>query len=225
MPKHGRRRQDHLARQARSEGYHARSIYKLEAIQRKFHILIKGSRVLDLGAAPGSWTQYVVEQGGAGTSEAARSATTVLAVDLQEMSVAGATCVQGDFTEPDIVARITGSAPFDLIMSDAAPATTGNRLVDTGRSEALVESILARLRDWLAPGGNLVCKLFQGGGEQDLLRQIREQFRAGHLYRPDAVRRESFETYLVGIGYRADVNDQTAWTSDPNDRTTAEGEG
>lgn len=148
--------------------------------------------MLDLGAAPGSWSQFVVEQG--------RGAV-VLAVDLQEMSVPGATCLQGDFTDAEMVTRIAAAGPFDLVLSDAAPATTGNRVVDTGRSEALVESIMARLPEWLTPGGNLVCKLFQGGGEQALLRELRRKFAAAHLYRPQAVRKESFETYLVGLGY------------------------
>lgn len=124
-----------------------------------------------------------------------------MAVDLRPMNVRGATCVQGDFTAPETAAAIEADAPFDLLLSDAAPATTGNRVVDTGRSEALVESILAQLPHWLSPGGNLVCKLFQGGGEQPLLRRLREEFTAAHLYRPEAVRKESFEAYLVGLGY------------------------
>ena len=191
VPKKGRRRQDHLARRAQSEGYRARSVYKLEALQRKFDLIRPGLRVLDLGAAPGSWTQFAVER-----------ADAVVAVDLQEMTVAGATCLQGDFTDESLATEIARLGPYDLVMSDAAPATTGNRVVDTGRSEALVESILACLPRWLAPGGALVCKLFQGGGEQQFLQQARREFRTGRLYRPEAVRKESFETYLVGTGYR-----------------------
>lgn len=190
VPKKGRRRQDHLARRAHSEGYYARSVYKLEALQRKFDLIRSGTRVLDLGAAPGSWTQFAVERVDA-----------VVAVDLQEMNVAGARCLRGDFTEEALAREVATLGPYGLVMSDAAPATTGNRVVDTGRSEALVESILAYLPQWLVPGGSLVCKLFQGGGEQRLLQKVRREFRSGRLHRPDAVRRESFETYLVGLGY------------------------
>lgn len=196
--KRGGRRQDHLARKARSEGFHARSVYKLQAIDDKFGLFrhagtaAGGSpRVLDLGAAPGSWTQYAVSRGAA-----------VVAVDLQEMQVAGADCRQADFTDPAVVAALAADGPFDLVLSDAAPATTGNRIVDTGRSEALVESILARLGHLLRSGGACAFKLFQGGGEQHLVAELRERCTKATLYRPSAVRSESFETYLVGIGFR-----------------------
>ncbi|SIQ15732.1 23S rRNA Um-2552 2'-O-methyltransferase [Alkalispirochaeta americana] len=192
MAKTGRRRQDHLARKAQSQGYHARSVYKLEAIQKKHRLLSPGKKVLDLGAAPGSWTQYALEVAGAGH---------VLAVDLQEMALAGATCLQGDFTAPALAEAISAWGPFQTVLSDAAPATTGNRLIDTGRSEALVESILDYLPQWLSSRGNFAAKIFQGGGEQALLGQLRQRFSSAALYRPEAVRRESFEAYLIGIGY------------------------
>ncbi|MCG8478122.1 MAG: RlmE family RNA methyltransferase [Spirochaetales bacterium] len=198
MAKKGRRRQDHLARRAQTEGYRARSVYKLEAIDDKFGIFPKARnrdlhqalRVLDLGAAPGSWTQYAVERG-----------AEVVAIDIREMAVAGAECLVGDFTDSDVATRLAESGPFDAVLSDAAPSTTGNRVVDTGRSEALVESILARAEQWLSSGGVLVCKVFQGGGEQRLLRDLRAQYERGFLFRPKAVRSESFESYLVGIGF------------------------
>lgn len=201
MAKKGRRRQDHLARRAQTQGYRARSVYKLEAIDEKFTIFPAARkrddrspvRVLDLGAAPGSWTQYAVERG-----------ASVVAIDLQEMYVAHAECLIGDFTDPTIAERLEDAGPFDVVLSDAAPATTGNRIVDTGRSEALVESILANAARWLSPGGALVCKVFQGGGEQQLLKELRAGWERGFLYRPKAVRSESFESYLVGIGFRAE---------------------
>ena len=194
MAKKGRRRQDHLARRAQNEGYHARSVYKLEALDRKFRLFHRGVRALDLGAAPGSWTQYAVGHGAA-----------VVAVDLQELTLAGVTCITGDFTDPQIGERITAAGPYDLVLSDAAPATSGNKVVDTGRSEALVESILAGVPAWLVPGGAMVAKLFQGGGEQQLREAARVLFTSTALFRPKAVRSESFETYLVGTGYRGDA--------------------
>ncbi len=197
MAKKGRRRQDHLARRARTEGYRARSVYKLEAIDEKFEIFPRARnggarpafRVLDLGAAPGSWTQYAVERG-----------ADVVAVDLQEMQVTGAECLVGDFTDPAVAQRLAEAGPFDAVLSDAAPATTGNRIVDTGRSEALVELIVAYAEQWLSSGGVLVCKVFQGGGERELLKELRTRYERGFLFRPKAVRSESFESYLVGIG-------------------------
>jgi len=190
MAKKGRRRQDHLARRAQREGYHARSVYKLEELDRKHHLFGGTPRTLDLGAAPGSWTQYAVARG-----------ATVVAVDLQELSLAGATGITGDFTEAETIERITAAGPFDLVLSDAAPATSGNKVIDTGRSEALVESILTGVPVWLVPGGTMVAKLFQGGGEQQLRQAAQDLFATTTLFRPQAVRRESFETYLVGIGY------------------------
>ncbi len=191
MAKHGRRRQDHLSRQAHSEGYHARSVYKLADIDKKYGIFSSDvSRVLDLGAAPGSWTQYAIEKG-----------ASVVAIDLVPMDVAGATCLIGDFTESETITRLAARGPFDLVMSDAAPATTGNRIVDTGRSEALVESILWNLSAWLAPEGFCVAKIFQGGGEQLLRNEFQHRFTRVTLFRPGSVRKESFETYLVGIGF------------------------
>ena len=191
VAKKGRRRQDHLARKAQTEGYHARSVYKLREIDEKYAIFRGGISALDLGAAPGSWSQYAVGRG-----------ATVTAVDIKPLEITGPAVIQGDFTDLDVAAAISAAGPFDVVVSDAAPATTGNRIVDTGRSEALVESIVAELPRWLAEGGACVVKLFQGGGEQQLLATFREVFRTAALVRPKAVRRESFETYIVGRGYR-----------------------
>jgi 23S rRNA (uridine2552-2'-O)-methyltransferase len=197
MAAKGRRRQDHLARKAQAEGYRARSVYKLEELNAKFGLLrgrsggATAQRVLDLGAAPGSWTQYVVARG-----------ASVLAVDIQEMIVPGAECWLADFTDGETIERIAAEGPFDLVLSDAAPATSGNRLVDTSRSEALVESIIANLDRWLHSGGSCAFKIFQGGGEQHLLAEMRRDFERAALHRPKAVRSESFESYLVGVTRR-----------------------
>jgi 23S rRNA (uridine2552-2'-O)-methyltransferase len=109
-----------------------------------------------------------------------------------------------NFTEAEMIKRITAAGPYDLVLSDAAPATSGNKVIDTGRSEALVESVLAGLPAWLVPGGGMVTKLFQGGGEQQLRQAAQAVFTSATLFRPQAVRSESFETYLVGIGYRGE---------------------
>jgi len=195
----GQRRQDHYAREAQGKGFPARSVFKLEEMNRKHALFRPGMRVLDLGAAPGSWSMYVMRLVGAGGS--------VVAVDLQDLQVPVGpadrfTFIRGDFTEDAIADDLASRGPFSAVVSDAAPSTTGTRSLDTARSAALVESILYRLPQWLEPGGLVICKLFQGGEEQQLLAAVRKAFVAGRMFRPPAVRKESFEVYLVGTGYR-----------------------
>lgn len=194
-----KRTQDHFTRAAKAQGYPARSVFKLQAIQEKFRVAASGQSILDLGAAPGSWTRYVA--GIVGSSGA------VVAIDLAPIGVSGSNIVtlQGDFTDASVVADIAARGPFHCVLSDAAPATTGNRIVDTARSSALVESVFYNLPSWLRVGGNVVVKVFQGGDERALLDELRRGFESAKAYRPKAVRSESFETYLVGLGYRGGV--------------------
>lgn len=188
------RRSDHLTRRAKAAGYPARSVFKLEEIDAKFRVLRRGASVLDLGAAPGSWTRFAREKIGHGSI--------LVSVDLAPLEVSGATeFVQGDMRSPETAAVLARYAPFDLVMSDAAPATTGNRLVDTGRSEDLVETVYDLASRFLVRGGALVAKIFAGGGERDYLERLRGAFDAGHLFRPKATRNESFEAFLVGTGW------------------------
>lgn len=195
-----RSRPDHYSDSARKEGYAARSVYKLAEIDGKHRILRPGARVLDLGAAPGSWSQYV--------SRAVGPRGLVVAVDFGRLEaiarIGNVVAIEGDFTEAATVQAVAEYAPFDVVLSDAAPSTTGNRTVDTARSAALVESIVAALPTFLRPGGILLAKVFQGGEEQALLASLRERFDAAKMPKPKASRDESFETYLLGIGYRSD---------------------
>ena len=192
-----RDRPDHYSKQARREGYSARSVYKLEELQRRFSILADGMRVLDVGAAPGSWSQLTRKIIGRGGS--------IVAVDLSELGdLAGYDNVEtitGDVFDSAIVGRIVEAGPYDAVISDAAPNTSGLRTLDTARSAALVEHVLWLCPQALAPGGNLVAKLFQGGEEQPLLQEIRRDFATGRLIKPKASRDESFETFLIGLGY------------------------
>lgn len=131
----------------------------------------------------------------------------VTAVDLQELRVTvGApdrfTFHQADFTTDETADLLFRGGPYSAVVSDAAPATTGNRTVDTARSAGLVESILYRLPLWLELGGKTVCKLFQGSDERELLAEIRRNFEKGYMFKPRAVRKESFEVYLIGAGFR-----------------------
>lgn len=195
-----RDRADHYTRKAHSLGYPARSVFKLEEIDQKNRILRRGANVLDLGAAPGSWTRYAARIVGADGK--------VVAVDLNELNVPNLSpnvrTIAGDIFEPETIRTIRESAPYDVILSDAAPSTTGNRTVDTARSVALVERALELSRELLRNGGNMVAKLFQGGDERRLLEEFRNRFASAKIVKPKASRKESFETFLVGIGSTQD---------------------
>ena len=191
------REQDHLSRRARSEGFAARSVYKLDELQRRLSLVKPGDAVLDLGAAPGSWSARLLELTGG----------QVVSIDLQsidriERAGRRATILQGDFTGDETVEKLVELGPFDVVLSDAAPATTGNRALDTARSAELVESAIALCERVLKQGGNAAFKLFQGGDEQRILADMRERFETAKQLKPKASRDESFEVFLVGLGYR-----------------------
>ncbi|MFW5747581.1 MAG: RlmE family RNA methyltransferase [bacterium] len=192
-----RDKSDHYTLRAKKEGYPARSVYKLEEIQRKYNLITPGMNVLDLGAAPGSWSLFVLKKlGGRGS---------VTAVDLcPAKTLAGRGKVfpiRGDFTDPEIRKRIAERGPYDCILSDAAPATTGNRTVDTGRSYTLAAVILDIVAGMLRPGGSSAIKIFQGGDERELLERMRKMFDSARQIKPKASRKESFEVFLIGTGF------------------------
>ncbi len=186
---------DFWSRKAFSEGYPARSVYKLKEINEKFGILKKNYRALDLGAAPGSWTVFVL-RALAGTGH-------ITSVDLNPLSknVTGDNLVfiQGDLYDEDVLRRAQELGPYDVVICDAAPPTTGNRTVDTARSAGLVELAVFYARTMLKEGGNFAVKIFQGGDQQKLLQQMREIFVSARGFKPEACRSESFETYLIGL--------------------------
>jgi 23S rRNA (uridine2552-2'-O)-methyltransferase len=190
-----RRRPDHYTDKAKKAGYEARSVYKLQSIQDKFGIISRGDSVLDIGAAPGSWTQLA--------AEILRDSGAITAVDLSPLSVTveaeRLTQIQGDIFDAVTQEEIARHGQFDVIISDAAPATTGNRSLDTTRSAAIVELILYLSEQWLKPGGNLAAKIFQGGEEQAILKDMRTRFGSARAFKPKATRKESFETYLIGL--------------------------
>lgn len=186
---------DFWSRKAFSEGYPARSVYKLKEINEKFGILKKNYHVLDLGAAPGSWTVFVLR--------ALEGTGHITSVDLNPLSknVAGDNLVfiQGDLYDEDVRRRAQELGPYDAVICDAAPPTTGNRTVDTARSAGLVELAVFYARTMLKEGGNFAVKIFQGGDQQKLLQQMREIFVSARGFKPEACRSESFETYLIGL--------------------------
>ena len=193
---------DFWSQKAKTEGYPARSVYKLAEIDEKFHLLKAGGRFLDIGAAPGSWSLWILRRlGGKGF---------LAAVDLQGLgpelaqapSFGNFRFIRGDLYAEEVRSELIGLGPYDGVFSDAAPSTTGNRIVDQGASEAIVESVLAWSYDCLAPGGSLVAKIFQGGAERSLMDGLRQRFAAVRGFKPKACRAESFETYLVETGFR-----------------------
>jgi len=186
---------DFWSRKAFSEGYPARSVYKLQEIDAKFGMIKKNYSVLDLGAAPGSWTVFLLRK--------LEGNGKVVSCDLNPLakSVKGDNLVfiQGDLNDPDIREKIKAEGPYDLVVCDAAPKTTGNRTVDTARSEQLVEMAVWYAQTMLKKGGNFAVKIFQNGGQQSALKLMREVFTSAKGFKPEACRSESFETYLVGI--------------------------
>lgn len=191
---------DHYTQMAHRAGYPARSVYKLEEIQKKYRILKPGMRVLDLGAAPGSWSLYV--------SRLFNGRGTILAIDLNPLNLKapapGLIPLQGNFLDPAIREEITRNGPYDVVLSDAAPQTTGNRLVDTGRSFELVSAVLTIARENLKKGGHLVTKVFEGGDEREIFNQAGLWFATVKKQKPAAVRKESMEHYLVALDFSLD---------------------
>lgn len=192
---------DPWSRRARAEGYPARSVYKLQEMDERNRLFRRGMRVLDLGAAPGSWTMYAARKLGT------YGDCLVLAVDLQPLDsrakLPGVIALQADFTADATVAAIRDRGPFDLVLSDAAPNTSGNRVLDTARSEALCDAARDIAVSVLRPGGTLVVKLFQGSGVDAWVAGLRPTFGTVKRARPKAIRNASSEHYVLAIGYAA----------------------
>jgi 23S rRNA (uridine2552-2'-O)-methyltransferase len=186
---------DRFFQKAKKEGLRARSAYKLEEIQRRLRILRPGARVLDLGAAPGGWCQIAAREVG--------PRGFVLGVDLEDIPPLPTPVVTwtADAFAPELLDRLRRErcAPFDVVLSDLAPRTTGVRGTDEARSIALAERALALATQVLKPSGSLVVKLFMGGEFESFLKRFREWFGQVKVVKPEAsVARGSKEVYLVG---------------------------
>lgn len=209
---------DHWSLKAQKEGYPARSVYKLKEMDEKFGLLKTNQsgrflKVLDLGAAPGSWSLYILRKFSGQRTTANGSSASIVSIDLAPLSVnhdpalfnsANFFFIQGDFTLPLNREIISGRGPYNLLLCDAAPATTGNRSVDTLRSLELAEEALGYAEAVLGKGGNAVIKVFQGGDTSSLLKKIKNLFDTGKSFKPQACRSESFETYYLGLGKKSD---------------------
>jgi 23S rRNA (uridine2552-2'-O)-methyltransferase len=173
---------------ARAEGYRARSVFKLREVDERFRLLHPGARVLDLGAAPGSWSQY-----------AARKGCRTVAVDLLPLEpVSGVTSIEGDFLDPAVQTRALEAlgGPADVLLSDMAASATGQKTVDRLRAEALGEAVLDFAATAVRPGGHCLIKLVRGG-EAALMPTALRLFRTAKVLRPRATRSDSSETYLL----------------------------
>ena len=185
---------DPYVQSARQAGYRARAAFKLLEIDRLFGVLKPGSTVVDLGSAPGSWAQVAAARG-----------CRVIGLDMLEVApIAGATLLQGDVFDPETSARLRTAAggPADVVLSDMAASSTGQRAVDRLRAEAIGEAVLDLLPALLTPGGDAVIKLVRGA-ESGITAAARRVFARVQLARPEATHRGSSEIYLVAQGYRA----------------------
>jgi 23S rRNA (uridine2552-2'-O)-methyltransferase len=185
---------DRFTRQAKAQGYPARSVFKLEEIDRRVGLLKPGMHVLDLGAAPGSWSLYVAQRIGPKGK--------LLAVDTEMVSTAlpaQATFILGDAFALDDD-KIGSFAPYDVVLSDMAPKTTGSRILDQTRSYELFMRALAVAAKLVRPKGAFVGKIFMGEDLPAARREVRKYFDEERLIRPEGTRSVSYEVFVVGIG-------------------------
>jgi 23S rRNA (uridine2552-2'-O)-methyltransferase len=182
---------DRFFRQARRDDYRARSAYKLVELNQRFKLFRRGDAVLDLGAAPGSWSQV-----------AARAGAQVVAVDLAEIEpIAGVTALRGDITDPLMLIemRIALGRPADAVISDVSPRISGNRLADHARSIELADASLVVATELARPGSTFAVKLFRGEDLDAFVARVKAAYRQAKLVVPEATRAESREAYVIGL--------------------------
>ncbi len=187
---------DSWFQKAKSEGFAARSIYKLEEIDQRLRIIKSGDQILDLGASPGSWSQYCAKKVGPGGK--------VLGIDLSpvQVSLKNAVFLQADLRDCDMEALCTQHAfapEFSVVLSDMAPKTTGIKMTDQARSMELCDLALDIAIQRLKPGGHFVCKLFHSSEFSQLRDRIKKNFQKFEAIKPDSTRKESKEIFLVGL--------------------------
>jgi 23S rRNA (uridine2552-2'-O)-methyltransferase len=188
---------DPYVREAKAKGFRGRAAFKLIELDAKFHFLKPGAVVLDLGAAPGGWSQVASARAGAKGR--------VVASDVLEMTpLPGVEFLRADLLDPDTPARLAGAlgGKADVVLSDMAAPTTGHRATDHLRTTALFEAALEMAEQVLTPGGTFIGKVFQGGAAGELLARVKQRFRDVRHVKPPASRAESVELYLVATGFK-----------------------
>ncbi len=193
-----RQSSDPYVAKAKSLGYRSRAVFKLEEIQNKYQIFRSNKCVVDLGAAPGAWTQYAVKQ-------LPNPDCCIIGLDILPMTPLDRVClIQGDFTELEVLQQlvtvIAGNQP-DLVLSDMAPNISGNKAIDQPKSMYLAELALEFTQQHLAEGGSFAVKLFQGAGYTDYLQALKSSFKQVNTFKPKASRKESKEMYAVARGF------------------------
>jgi 23S rRNA (uridine2552-2'-O)-methyltransferase len=192
-----RQERDIYVEQANRAGWRSRAVFKLEQIQDKEHLLHRGTHCIDLGSAPGGWSQLAAKLVG--------PTGRVIAIDLLPMEpIPGVEFLQGDFTAPETLQalrNLVGLKPIDLVMSDMAPNISGNRAIDQPRSLALLDEALMFAREVLRPGGDLLLKGFQGEGIDAFKRELKRHFKIVKTLKPRASRPESREIYLLARSF------------------------
>nr|WP_207202180.1 MULTISPECIES: 23S rRNA (uridine(2552)-2'-O)-methyltransferase RlmE [unclassified Pseudomonas] len=189
---------DPYVKQAQKDGYRSRASYKLLEVQEKYKLIRPGMSVVDLGAAPGGWSQV--------TSRLIGGQGRLIASDILEMdSIPDVTFIQGDFTRDDVLAQIleaVGNSQVDLVISDMAPNMSGTPEVDMPKAMFLCELALDLAARILKPGGNFVIKVFQGEGFDAYVKDARQKFDKVQMIKPDSSRGSSREQYMLAWGYR-----------------------
>jgi 23S rRNA (uridine2552-2'-O)-methyltransferase len=197
---------DPYVKLAQKEGFRARAAYKLKEIDETLSLIKPGHLVVDLGSAPGAWSQYVRRKLAPGGAAAGALHGTILALDVLPMEpVEGVSFIQGDFREPGVLARLEqamAGRKADVVVSDMAPNLSGIESADTARIAHLVELAIDFARHHLQPEGALVAKVFHGGSYGELVKLFKETFRTVKPLKPKASRDKSSETFLVGVGLK-----------------------
>jgi 23S rRNA (uridine2552-2'-O)-methyltransferase len=191
-------RKDYYYKRAKREKYRSRASYKLKQLNAKFNVMKKGARVLELGAAPGGWTQVI--------SESVGDEGMVLGVDLSDikpLKLENARTIKGDFTDKEVISEIKEIiGTVDTVVSDASPDISGVWDIDHFRSVELSRSALRLAKEVLKPGGNFLIKVFQGAETDDFFREVKLSFRYTKRTKPKASRDQSSEIYIVGKGHK-----------------------
>lgn len=200
-PAKGRKTPDHYARKAKAEHYPARSVYKLQEIQKKHKVLKAGDAVLDLGCFPGSWLLFAAEVVG--------PAGRVFGIDIKKVTEAmppRVTTFQEDIYTADreLLARTLG--PLHVVLSDMAPDTMGNKFTDAARSFHLASAALELALALLKPGGHFVCKIFQGEDFQNFTNMVKAGFSRCKIFKPETCRKDSRETYVIGFSKKENTH-------------------
>jgi len=190
---------DYYFQKAKKENFAARSVFKLEEIDKRFRIIKPGDKILDLGAAPGSWAQY--------SSRKIGKSGRILGIDLQPIKITlpNAVFIVADMLDVNLVQIMADKgieAPFDVVLSDMAPKTTGIKITDQTRSFELSQLALAIAEKYLRKSGYFVCKLFQGGDFEGYRKKLVSRFERVEILRPQSTRKESKEIFFIGLKFR-----------------------